>query len=155
MRTMGKRPERARNLVAMFLFALSTIALSAAPVAAQDESAAPTAAEAACASASDLQLIIEFVVDAVEDEAGLLPVGIGVIAGVNEAQDLLALVGETYRPLVEDLVVSLQDLRDTIGDLDELDTAGAKLAVIGESVTGIGLAMDSLGIQLRAGCSDA
>ena len=157
-RSTRSRPGRARSLVVLFLFALSLVTVSVLPVAAQDEASpapTPTAAEAACDSASDLQLIIGFVIDSVEDEAGLLPVGIGVIAGIGEARDLLALVGETYRPLVEDLIISLQDLRDTIGELDELDTAGAKLAVIGEEITQIGLAMDSLATQLRTRCPEA
>ena len=61
---------------------------------------------------------------------------------------------ETYRPLVNDLIVSMQDLRDTLGDLDELDSAGSKLAAIGEDVVVIGNTMDALTQQLRAECPE-
>ena len=48
--------------------------------------------------------ILEFIQDSVDQEAGLIPVGIGVIAGLSEANTLISLVGETYQPLVEDLI---------------------------------------------------
>jgi len=153
------RSERTRVGVATLLVALMSITMLASAVVAQEESAAPlaspTAAEAACTSASDLQLIVDFVRDSVEAEAGLITVGIGVIAGVSEANTLAGLVAETYRPLVGDLILSLQGLRDTIGSLGELDTTGAKIATIGESVTEIGSAMDALTVQLRSSCGNA
>ena len=151
-------PEHARVVVAMLVLALAALPLLVAPVAAQDETAEPTAsltpAEAACASADDLQVIVDFLRGSVESEAGLLPVGIGVIAGLSEARILVDLVAEVYRPLVQDLVVSLQDLRDTLGDLDELDTAGSKVSAVGEAVVDIGNSMDELGMQLRTGCPE-
>ena len=156
MRSTATRPQRARVVVAMLLLALISLPALAGPVAAQDESAAPaaspTAAEQACASADDLRLILEFTAESLESESGLVPVGIGVIAGLSEARTLAGLVAETYRPLVDDLIVSLQDLRDSLGDLDELDTAGSKLATVGESIVEIGNAMDSLAVQLQTGC---
>jgi len=143
----------------MLMLALAALPLLVAPVSAQDETAEPmaslTPAQAACASADDLQIIVNFLGESVETEAGLLPVGIGVIAGLSEARSLVGLVAEVYRPLVEDLIVSLQDLRDTIGALDELDTAGTQLAVVGEAIVGIGTAMDELGTQLRTSCPEA
>ncbi len=99
------RPERVRVVVAMLLLALASIPSLAAPVAAQEESpapsASPTAAEAACASASDLRFIIDFIADSVESESGLIPVAVGAIAALSEARTLAGLAGETYRPLVE------------------------------------------------------
>lgn len=151
-------PERTRVVVAMIVLALAALPLLVAPVAAQDESPAPTASltpiEAACASADDLRVILDFTEESLESDSGLIPVGIGVIAGLSEARTLVGLAGEVYRPLVEDLVVSLQDLRDTIGALDELDTAGTQVAAVGEAIVGIGTAMDELGMQLRASCPE-
>jgi hypothetical protein len=152
------RLERTRVFVALLLLALVALPLMAAPVAAQGESPAPTAsltpAEAACASADDLRVILDFTRESVESERGLVLVGIGVLAGLSEARDLAGLAGDVYRPLVEDLVVSLQDLRDTIGDLDEIDTAGSMVTAVGEALVDIGNAMDELGAQLRAGCPE-
>jgi len=157
-RNVRTRLERTRVLVLMLVVALLSVLALALPVAAQDASpdpsASPTAAEAACQSASDLEVILGFVIDSVEAESGLVPVGIGVIAALSEARTLVQLVGEAYRPLVQDLIVSLQDLRATIGDLDDLDTAGAKLAVVGETVVDIGNAMDAVSMQLRTGCPE-
>ena len=154
----GTWPKRTRVVVSMLVLALAALPLLVTPVAAQDETAEPmaslTPAEAACASADDLQVIVDFLRESVETEAGLLPVGIGVIAGLSEARNLAGLAGEVYRPLVEDLIVSLQDLRDTIGDLGEIDTAGSKVAAVGEALVDIGNAMDELGAQVRTGCPE-
>jgi hypothetical protein len=150
--------QRTRVVVAMLLLALVALPLMAASVLAQDESPAPTAsvtpAEAACSSADDLRVILEFTRESVESERGLIPVGIGVIAGLSEARNLAGLVGDVYQPLVEDLIVSLQDLRDIIGDLDEMDTAGSKVSAVGEALVDIGDAMDELGEQVRTGCPE-
>jgi hypothetical protein len=150
------RSQLARVLSATLLLALLGTSTLVSGVAAQEGSAVPSASptveQAACSSADDLRLIIGFIGDSVEAESGLIPVGIGVIAAVSEARSLAGLVGEVFRPLVDDLVVSLQDLRDTIGDLDELETAGAKLASVGEAVTDIGNAMDSLSVTLQTSC---
>ena len=157
-RNVRTRLERTRVFVLMLVVALLSVSAVAVPVAAQDASpepsASPTSAEAACQSASDLEIILGFVRDSVEAESGLIPVGIGAVAALSEARTLVELVGETYRPLVEDLIVSLQDLRATIGDLDTLDTAGAKLAVVGETIVDIGNAMDAVSMQLRTGCPE-
>ena len=152
------RPQRTRVVVAMLLLALVALPLIAASVSAQDESPAPTAsvtpAQAACGSADDLRVILDFTRESVESDRGLIPVGIGVIAGLSEARNLAGLVGDVYRPLVEEVIVSLQDLRDIIGDLDEMDTAGTKVSAVGEALVDIGDAMDELGVQLRTGCPD-
>ena len=151
------RTERIRIVVTLLIALLSLSAL-ASPVAAQEESSAPaatpTAAESACASAEDLAFIISFIGNSIESESGLVPLGIGVVAAVGETRTLASLVGETYRPLVEDLLISLENLRETMGALEDLDTAGAKLASTGEAVADIGNAMDELTVQLRTRCSD-
>lgn len=150
--------ERTRIVVPMILLALVALPLMAASASAQDESPAPTAsmtpAEAACASADDLRVILDFTRESVESDRGLVPVGIGVIAGLSEARVLAGLAGEVYRPLVEDLIVSLQDLRDTIGSLDEIDTAGSLVAAVGEDLVVIGEAMDELGAQVSTDCPE-
>lgn len=118
--------------------------------AAAESSIAP--AEAACESADDLGLIVEFLQDTDVEEDGWVPVLVGAIAGLGEARTLVSLVGETYRPLVDDLIVSLEDIRSTVDELGEMETAGAQLAAIGETITDIGTAMDALSIQLRTSC---
>ena len=147
------RIGRARVVVVALVLTFAAVPLMASSIEAQDASAAPTSAEAACQSVDDLQIIIEFTQDSIEADAGFVPVAVGVIAGLSEARDLTGYVGETYRPLVEDLFLSLQDLRDALGELENLETAGAKLASIGQSVTEIGIAMDALGVQLNTSCS--
>ena len=118
--------------------------------AAAESSMAP--AEAACASADDLGLIVEFLQDTDVEEDGWVPVLVGAIAGLGEARTLVGLVGETYRPLIDDLVVSLEDVRSTVDELGEMETAGAQLVAIGEAITDIGTAMDTLSTQLRTSC---
>jgi hypothetical protein len=156
--TVRTWPQRTRVVMAVLQLALMALPLLAAPVSAQEGSATPSAsltpAEAACASADDLRVILDFTRESVESDRGLVPVGIGVIAGLSEARNLADLVGDVYRPLVEDLIVSLQDLRDIIGDLDEIDTVGSKVAAVGEALVDIGDALDELGVQLRTGCPE-
>jgi hypothetical protein len=150
------RTSRARSVVLSFMLAVTALPLLSGGLLAQDATmepaASPTASEAACQSADDLRVIVDFIGDSVESEAGLIPVGIGVIAGLSEARALLGLVGEAYRPLVEDLVLSLQDTRDSLGALGDGASAGERVAAIGESLVGIGEAMDELGTQLRTPC---
>ncbi len=100
----------------------------------------------------DLRLIIGFLQEVDIEDDGWLPVIVGSIAGVSQARDLAGLVGETYRPLVEDLIVSLQDIRRTVEQLGEMETIGAQVAVIGEAITDVGNAMDDLSVQLRTRC---
>jgi hypothetical protein len=124
---------------------------SPAPEASAEPSLTPS--DAACESVDDLRLIIDFLRETDPSEDGWVPVLVGVVAGLSEARQLLGLVGETYRPLVEDLVVSLQDLRDTVDEISDEETLGARIATISESVADIGYAMDALGAQLRTRCS--
>jgi hypothetical protein len=108
--------------------------------------------EAMCESAADLRLIIAFLRDTDVSEDGWLPVFVGTIAALSEARQLAGSVDQTYRPLLDDLIGTLEGLRSTIADLDELETVGSQLAVIGEAITDIGLAMDALSVQLRTPC---
>jgi hypothetical protein len=109
-------------------------------------------AEAACESADDLGLIVEFLQDTDAEEDGWLPVLVGAIAGLSEARTLVGLVGETYQPLVSDLIVSLQDIRVTVDGLDDMESTGTQIAAVGETITDIGNSMDALGAQLRTSC---
>jgi hypothetical protein len=109
-------------------------------------------AEAACRSADDLRLIIGFLRDTDRSEDGWVPVIVGVIAGLSEARQLAGFVGDTYRPLVDDLVVSLEGLRTTLDEVGGEATAGAQLAAVGEAITAIGNAMDALSVQLQTDC---
>jgi hypothetical protein len=109
-------------------------------------------AEAACESVEDLRLIIDFLRGTDASEDGWLPVLIGVIAALSETRQLANLVSETYRPMVDDLTGSLQDLGSTVDELRELETTGARLASIGEAITDIGNAMDALSVQLQTPC---
>lgn len=128
------------------------------PAASPAPTIAPTIApaEALCESAADLRLIIEFLQQADASEDGWLPIIVGVIAGLGEARTLVGLVDETYRPLVDELVVSLQEVRVMLDSLAELETTGARIAAVGEAITRIGNAMDALSVQLQTRCpSDA
>jgi len=157
-------PGATRGLKTIIALALAVSLMAALPTgflaqdstepadaaAAAEPSVAP--AVAACESADDLALIVEFLQDIDVEEDGWVPVLVGAIAGLGEARTLVGLVGETYRPLVDDLVVSLQDVRSTVDELGEMETTGAQLAAIGETITDIGTAMDALSSQLRTSC---
>lgn len=123
-------------------------------VASLEPTVAPTLApaEAACQSAEDLHLIIDFLRDTDPSVDGWVPVFVGVIAGLSEARQLAGFVGDTYRPLVDDLIVSLEGLRTTVEELRDQATAGAQLAAIGEAITASGTAMDALSVQLQTDC---
>lgn len=107
---------------------------------------------ALCESADDLRLIIGFLRETSISEDGVIPVAVGVIAGLSEARTLVGLVDETYRPLVEDLVTSLQDLQTTVDTLGEAGTLGAEISSIGRAITDVGDAMDALALELRDPC---
>jgi hypothetical protein len=109
-------------------------------------------AEATCQSADDLRLIISFLRDTDPSVDGWVPVIVGVIAGLSEARQLAGFVGDTYRPLVDDLVISLEGLRTTLDEVGGQATAGAQLAAVGEAITAIGNAMDALSVQMQTGC---
>lgn len=108
--------------------------------------------KALCESADDLRLIIGFLSETSISEDGVIPVVVGVIAGLSEARTLVGLVDATYRPLVEDLITSLEELGATIDGLGDAATLGAEIASVGEAITDVGEAMDALGLQLRDPC---
>lgn len=143
------------KLLTLSLIIASIIAFAPpATVMAQDASVAPETdtASAVCESAADLRLVIGFLQDTSIAEDGLIPLAVGGIAGISVARDLAGQVGETLSPLVQDLIVSLQGLRDISDDISEDDTLGARLAILGASIVEIGEAMDALSLQLRERC---
>jgi hypothetical protein len=150
-------------LVLLGLLLLVVAAGTWSPIARAAESSAEPAAmaspvpsvapaDAMCESASDLVLIIGFLRATSISEDGVVPTVVGAIAGLHEAQQLLGLVDDTYRPFVEDLAASLQGLRTTIDELGDQATLGAGIATIGESITAIGESMDALSVALRTPC---
>ena len=112
-------------------------------------------AELMCESAEDLRMIVGFLRDTDASEDGWLPIFVGAVAALSEARDLAASAGDTYRPSVDELIDALEGLRATAQELGELDTAGARIAAIGESITAIGNAMDALSVGLRTPCPSA
>jgi hypothetical protein len=155
--------SRGRTIVLALVIAASSLAVLPSGLLAQGSSPMPgtgasleptlAPAEAACKSADDLRLIIDFLRDTDVSEDGWLPVFVGAIAGLSEARQLAGLVGDTYRPLVDDLVTSLQGLGTTLDGLRDQETsAGAQLAAVGEALTDIGNAMDALSIALQTPC---
>jgi hypothetical protein len=162
LRTAVPRATRGQEATLALTLAVSLMAALPAGLFAQEstEAAEDTAsaepsivpAESACESADDLELIIEFLQDTDVKEDGWLPILVGAIAGVSEARTLVGLVGETYQPLVSDLIVSLQDIRVTVDELDDMESTGAQIAAVGETITDIGNSMDALSTQLRTSC---
>lgn len=125
---------------------------SAAPLAAPSPTPTLTAAQRMCESAADLRLYIGFLRATSLSEDGVLPVLVGLAASVGEARRLVGLVDATYRPMVEDLVASLEELRASVRELRDQGTLGAGIASVGEAITAIGEAMDALSTALRAPC---
>ena len=160
MNTPTARTILARGRVILLSSLIVASSLTALPggLLAQEPSASPGAqvtlepAVAACESADDLRLIIDFLRNTDTTEDGWLPVFVGAVAGLSEARQLAGLLGDTYRPLLDDLIASLEGLRTTVEQLDGQETVGAQLAVIGEAITGIGNAMDALTVELRTPC---
>ena len=157
----GGVARRCHPLLILALIASLGVALPSATLGAEETPApvstmapAPSLApaEALCESAADLRLIIAFAQESDVSEDGWLPFLVAGIAGISEAQTLLGLVDETYRPLVEDLIVSLQDLGATAESLEDMETVGARVAAMGEAITDIGEAMDALSVQLQTRC---
>ena len=101
----------ARAVLASLLLVAATFSISGSGALAAEPSAEPsvmassspaaTSAEAMCQSVSDLGLIIGFLRDTSLSEEGVVPLVVGAIAGISEGQQLLGLVDENYRPLVE------------------------------------------------------
>ena len=155
-------PRTARALVAFLgLSLVLAISGTVAPARAQDSS--PEAALASpvlgtldgpslCDSAERVRLIVGFLRETSISEDGLVPVVVGVIAGLSEARTLAGLVDATYRPLVDELSGSLQGLQSAVQERGEQPTVGAQIASIGEAITAVGNAMDALSVELRTPC---
>jgi hypothetical protein len=108
-----------------------------------------------CQSLADLRLYVGFLREQSLDEDGLLPILVGAAASIAEARALLPLVGDEYRPLVEALLGSLEDLRTAVRGFGEAGTVGTGLVQVGESIVGIGTSLDALSLALREPCPEA
>jgi hypothetical protein len=106
-----------------------------------------------CESGADLRTDIEFLRSVEVSDDGLLSLIVAVDAALGETQTLATLAGQEYSPLVDDVIVSLQDLRDISEQLEGQETLGAGIATIGEAITEIGESMDALAIELREPCA--
>lgn len=135
------------------------------PAAAADPSPAPVASAPAtttdgstaamCQSASDLALYVGFLRSSIRDRNGVVPIVVGAFAAFTEARNLAGLVGDTYKPLVDDLTTSIGDLRTSVQGLRDQGTLGAGLVGVGKAVVDIGNAMDNLSTTLREPCGGA
>lgn len=108
-----------------------------------------------CESGAELRTDVDFLRAVEVSEDGLLQLIVAVDAALGEARTLTTLVGEEYGPLVEDVVVSLQDVRDLAEDLEGEETVGAAIATVGEAITAVGESMDALAVGLREPCPEA
>jgi hypothetical protein len=108
-----------------------------------------------CQSVEDLQLYINFLRSTSLAENGLPAVLVGVAASLGEARRLAGLVRETYGPMVQDLIESLEDLQAAVRKLQDQETVGAVITAVGEAIAAIGTAMDALAILLRDPCPAA
>ena len=118
-------------------------------------SASPSASEPSktmCESVADLRLYVGFLRDQSIQEGGLVPVLVGAAASLSEARTLAGLVDQTYRPLVDDLIGSLQDLASAVREFRDQGTIGAGLVQLGQAIAGVGTAMDALSAALREPC---
>jgi hypothetical protein len=159
---LGRRPIIVVTL-ALILGAAATptslLAADPSPMTSGDPTAAAASAqpsqapgEAMCASAADMRTIVGFVQGTDVEAEGWVPIFVGLVAGLSEARGLLGLVDETYRPLVDELITSLQDLRSITDELRQIDTLGSQVAAVGEAITEIGNDMDALSEGLREPC---
>jgi len=152
----------ARPLMVVLLVVAALAGGSSQPAVMAADPSAPPAASAApaptdvpgamCESASDLRLYVGFLRDQTISEDGLLAVLVGAVASLSEARTLAGLSGETYRPLVDDLIGALQDLGTAVRGFRDQGTVGAGLVQLGESIAAVGSAMDALSAGLREPC---
>ena len=160
--TARPRPGRQTILLGAIL-AVAAVFSGIGPAHAQDAASPPAASATAgpaspvpgptmCESANDLRLYIGFLREQSLAEDGVVPILIAVAASIYEAERLLGLVDATYRPLVEELVVSLQELSTSLREIRQQGTIGSGLAQLGESITRLGLAMDALSVALQEPC---
>ena len=108
-----------------------------------------------CESLADLRLYVGFLRGQSLGEGDLLPILVGTAASIAEARTLLPLVGDEYRPLIEALLGSLEDLRSSVRGFGDAGTIGTGLVEIGESIVGIGTSLDALSLALREPCPEA
>jgi hypothetical protein len=159
---LGRRPTFVVTLALILSAAAMPAGLRAAdpsPMSSGDPAAAAAsalpsvpAAEAMCASAADLRTIVDFIQGTDVEADGWVPLFVGALAGLSEARTLVELVGETYRPLVDELVASLEDLLSITEELSQLDTLGSQVAAVGEAITAVGNDMDALSTALKDPC---
>ena len=107
-----------------------------------------------CESGADLAVDVGFLQRLDVSEDGVVPLIAAVDLALGEAQTLGTLVVEEYQPLVNDVIVSLQDLRDISEELESQETIGGGITAIGESLVGIGESMEALEQQLREPCPE-
>lgn len=141
-------------VAAMSLGPSRLVGADASPQPSPDSSpaAAMTPADVGCDSLDDLRLIVEFLQGTDVGEEGWLPVFVGVVAGLSEARQLADALGETYRPLVDDLIAALEGLAAAVSALRESETIGSGIAAVGGAITDVGNAMDALSVQMRTPC---
>jgi subtilisin family serine protease len=113
---------------------------------------ATPASKTMCQSSEDLAAEIAFLRSIDVSEDGVVSLIAGVDAALGEAQVLADLVVDEYRPLVEDTIVALQELRGIGEEARGQATLGAGIVTIGEAVTEVGQAMDALETELRQPC---
>ena len=107
-----------------------------------------------CESGAELRTDVEFLRAVEVDEDGVVQLVVAVDATLGEARTLAQLAGEEYGPLVDDVMVSLQDLRDIGEELEDQETLGAGIATVGEAINAIGESMDTLTLALREPCPE-
>ena len=128
---------------------------TAAAGATADAGSSPTPVnKTMCQSGEDLAVDVAFLRSIDVSEDGVLSLIVGVDTALGEAQLLADLGVDEYRPLVEDTIVALQDLRDVGDDARDQETIGAGVAIIGEAITDVGEAMEALETQLREPCPE-
>lgn len=108
-----------------------------------------------CESLADLRLYVGFLRGQSVSEDGMLPVLVGTVASLSEARTLAGLVGQTYRPLVDDLIGALAGLRSSLAGFGDAGTVGSGLVGVGEAIVAIGTRMDALSAALREPCPAA
>ncbi len=105
-----------------------------------------------CESLADLRLYVGFLRDQSLHDDGLVPVLVGVVASLEEARTLAGLVGQEYRPLVDDLIEALRDLGSSVRGFREAGTIGSGLVQLGEAIARVGVTLDVLSGALREPC---
>lgn len=152
-RSLLNSPLRAIALgLALLFVATACAALPSAFFAGEPATTASAPPPTVCESGADLRLAIDRLRELDLEDSSLLDVLVTVDVAVSSARQFANVVGEQYRPLATDLVVSLEGLRTTVEDLGDQETLGASIATVGASIVEIGEAMDAIGVELRTPC---